>query len=76
MEEKIGVKPGSASLFCLTMDKDKEVELILDMEILNDEYFGVNPGDNRYHLKLRTEYVLKKIIPELGYSAELVSLHG
>lgn len=76
MEEKIGVKPGTASLFCLTMDTDKEVELILDMEILNDEYFGVNPGDNRYHLKLRTEDVLKKIIPELGYSAELMSLKG
>lgn len=58
------------------MDKDKEVELILDREILNDESFGVNPSDNRYHLKLRTEDVLKKIIPALGYSAELVSLHG
>lgn len=74
MEEKIGVRPDTVSLFCLTMDKNKEVELILDMEILNNEHFGVNPSDNRYHLKLRTEDVLKKIIPGLGYSAELVSL--
>lgn len=76
MEEKIGVKPGTASLFCLTMDKDNEVALVIDKDILKDEYFGVNPSDNRYHLKIRTEDVLKKIIPGLGYSAKLVRLKG
>ncbi|WP_101772211.1 prolyl-tRNA synthetase associated domain-containing protein [Peptostreptococcus faecalis] len=74
MKEKIGVEPGTASVMSLTLDKEKQVQLVLDKEILDDEYFSCNPTDNRYHLKINTKDLLEKFIPGIGYRASVISL--
>ena len=42
MEKHLGTKPGSASVMGLVNDEDEYVQLIVDKEVAEAEWFGCN----------------------------------
>ena len=43
MEEMLGCSPGSSSIMGLMNDKDNRVRLVVDEDVLKDEYLGCHP---------------------------------
>ena len=74
MLELLNVTPGSVSIMGLMNDKDKLVTLIIDRDLLGSEYFGCHPCINTSSLKIRTDDVMKKLLPCLGYEPVIVEL--
>ena len=74
MMEYLGTKPGSASVVGLLNDEDDYVQLILDKEVAEAEWFGCNPGINTSHLKFRTKDLLNKFLPAIHHRARIVAL--
>lgn len=74
MMEYLGTKPGSASVVGLLNDVDDYVQLILDKEVADAEYFACNTGDNRTHLKFKTEDLMKKFLPHAHHRPRIVEL--
>lgn len=74
MEKYLGCKPGTASVMGLVNDEEEYVQLILDKEVAEAEWFGCNPGTNRAHLKIRTEDLMKKFLPAIYHKAKVVAL--
>lgn len=74
MEKHLGTKPGSASIMGLINDEDEYVQLIMDKEVADEEWFGCNPGINTDHLKLKTQDLLKKFLPRIYHKAKIVEL--
>lgn len=74
MEKYLDITPGSLSVLGLMNDKDKKVKLLIDEDVLEEEYFGCHPCVNTSSLKLRTEDLKKVIIPAMGHEPHLVKL--
>ncbi|MDD3341828.1 MAG: prolyl-tRNA synthetase associated domain-containing protein [Bacilli bacterium] len=74
MKQHLGQQPGAASVMGLINDEDEYVELILDKEVAEEEWFGCNPGTNEAHLKIKTEDLLKKFLPHIYHKATIVEL--
>ena len=74
MEELLNITPGSLSIFGLIFDKDHKVNLIIDKEVLEDEYLGFHPCVNTTTLKVKTDDILNKFIPYTGHQLTLVEL--
>ena len=74
MEEHLGTKPGSASVMGLINDEDDYVQLIVDKEVAQEEWFGCNPGINTSHLKFKTQDLLQKFLPKIHHRARIVDL--
>ena len=74
MEEFLDITPGSLSVMGLMNDKDKRVQLLVDEEVLKEDYFGCHPCINTSSLKLRTRDLEKLIIPAMGHEMKLVKL--
>lgn len=74
MEEHLGTRPGSASIMGLINDADDYVQLIMDQEVAEAEWFGCNPGTNISHLKLKTADLLKKFLPHIYHQAKIAEL--
>ena len=55
MEEYLNVTPGSATIMGLIFDPENRVQLVIDEELLKEEWFGCHPCINTSSLKLRTE---------------------
>ena len=74
MEQFLNITPGSVSIMGLMNDKENNVQLLIDEEVLEGEYIGCHPCINTSSLRIRTEDMVKKIIPELKHSPKLVRL--
>lgn len=74
MQELLGAQPGSASIMGLINDEDDYVQLIIDKEVADEEWFGCNPGINTAHLKMKTEELLNKLLPQIHHKAKVIAL--
>ena len=74
MEEFLDITPGSVSVMGLMNDKDKRVRLLIDADVLSEEYVGCHPCINTSSLRLRTEDLRDKIIPALAHEPTVVTL--
>jgi Ala-tRNA(Pro) deacylase len=74
MEQFLDITPGSVSVMGLMNDKDKRVRLLIDADVLKEEYVGCHPCINTSSLRLRTEDLREKIIPALAHEPTVVTL--
>ena len=58
----------------LLTDEDDYVQVIVDKEVADAEWFGCNPGINTSHLKFRTKDLLNKFLPAIHHRARIVAL--
>lgn len=62
MEQYLDITPGSVSVMGLMNDREKKVRLLIDQDVLEEEYFACHPCINTSSIKLRTEDVLGKFL--------------
>lgn len=76
MLEYLDVKPGAVSVMGLINDKDNTVRLLIDEDILKDEYIGCHPCVNTSSIKIRTEDLIKGFLPSVDHAYTTVKLIG
>ena len=76
MLQYLDIEPGAVSVMGLINDKEHMVQLLIDEEILKEEYIGCHPCVNTSSLKIRTSDILDKFIPATGHSFQTVVLKG
>ena len=76
MEEFLDITPGSVSVLGLMNDKEHRVRLLIDRELLQDEFVGCHPCVNTSSLKLRMRDILEKFLPHVGHEYTVVEQHG
>ena len=74
MRELLGLAPGAVTVLGLMNDRDKRVRLIIDKELLSDEYIGVHPCVNTSSLKIKTSDVTDKLLKAMGHDYTVVEL--
>lgn len=74
MEEMIGAKPGSASVLGLLFDQTKQVQLVIDREVLRQAEFGCHPCRNTTSIAFSMTDLQEKILPALGHEPQYVTL--
>ena len=74
MEQFLDITPGSLSVLGLMNDREKQVQLLIDGDILKGEFFGCHPCINTSSLRLRTADLLEKIIPAMGHEPRFVTI--
>ncbi|MCR5756068.1 MAG: prolyl-tRNA synthetase associated domain-containing protein [Acetatifactor sp.] len=76
MLKYLDIEPGSVSIMGLINDKDHVVQLLIDEDVLKEEYIGCHPCVNTSSLKLHTEDVIEKFLPAVGHDYKTVHLVG
>ena len=74
MERLLGLYPGSVSVLGLLHDRDHEVQLLIDRDVLAGEFIGCHPCVNTSSLRLRTADLTGRILPALGVVPRVVQL--
>ena len=74
MMKYLEITPGSVSVLGLMNDHENAVTLLIDEDVLKDEYFGCHPCINTSSLKIKTDDLINKIIPALKHDFIKVKL--
>lgn len=76
MKEFLDITPGSVSVLGLMNDTENRVRLLVDQDLLKEEWFGCHPCINTSSLRMRTSDVFEKIVPATGHDVTVVELKG
>lgn len=74
MEKYLHISPGSVSVMGLMHDTAHQVQLLMDRDILQGEYFGCHPCMNTSSIRLRMRDLLDKFLPAVGHAPVYVEL--
>ena len=76
MEKYLDITPGAVSIMGLMNDKGNAVKLLVDEDVLADEYLGCHPCVNTSSLKLRTADVFGPVLAAMHHDMTVVKLTG
>lgn len=74
MEKYLNVTPGSATVMGLMFDPENKVQLLIDEDVLKEEYMGCHPCINTSSIRFTTKDFLEKITKALGHDYMIVKL--
>jgi len=72
----LDIEPGAVSLMGLMNDHDRKVNLLVDEDVLKDEYMGCHPCVNTASLRLKTADAFGPFLRATGHSMMTVHLEG
>lgn len=70
------LEPGSVSIMGLMNDVENQVQLLIDEDVLKDEYLGCHPCVNTSSLKIKVSDIIDKFLPRIGHDYMTVHLEG
>ena len=76
MEKYLDITPGSVSVMGLMNDKTNAVRLLVDKDLLREEYLGCHPCVNTSSLRLKTEDVFGAFLKSVGHGMTAVRLEN
>ena len=76
MLEYLDTEPGAVSLMGLMNDKENRVKLLVDEDVLKDEYFGCHPCVNTSSLKLSVKDAFGPYLEAIHHDMTIVHLVG
>ncbi len=74
MEKFLNITPGSVSVMGLMNDTENEVTLLVDEDVLKEEYFGCHPCINTSSIRLKVSDVFEKFLPAVHHDYMTVKL--
>ncbi|WP_251865627.1 prolyl-tRNA synthetase associated domain-containing protein [Enterococcus malodoratus] len=74
MDSMLGTKIGAATIFSTLLKEAGKVQLVLDKDVCDQEYYGCSDGTTTGYLKLKTENVLKKFLPYVKRQPKIIEV--
>ncbi len=76
MVRLLDIEPGAVSIMGLINDHGHEVRLLIDEDVLKDEFIGCHPCVCTSSLKMKTRDIVDRFLPATGHAWETVHLVG
>ena len=76
MEELLNTSAGSLSITSLIFNKEKNILLAIDRDVLKEEYICCHPSDNTATLKIKTSDILEIFLPSVGITPKTIEVRG
>ncbi len=74
MEEYLDITPGSVSVMGLMNDREHHVQLVIDQDVLKEDYIGFHPCINTSSMRISMKDLLEKFLPAVGHEFMTVDL--
>ena len=74
MEEFLDITPGSLSVLGLMNDRDHRVRLVIDKDVLAEEFISCHPCVNTSSVRLQTADLLTALLPAMDHDYTAVEL--
>lgn len=76
MQQFLDITPGSVSVLGLMNDTEKNVQLLVDEDVLKAEYFGCHPCINTSSLRVKTKDIFETFLNRVEHNYITVHLEG
>ena len=76
MEKYLDITPGAVSIMGLMNDKDNAVRLLVDEDLLKEEWIGCHPCVNTSSIRVKTKDMFDTVMKAMHHEMTVVKLTG
>jgi len=70
----LGVEVGATTIYGALLDSAKDVRVVFDREVVDQEYYGCTDGTTTSYMKVKTKDIIDKLIPYTKHSLEIIEV--
>ncbi len=74
MEKMLGTKIGAATVFSALLDKGGALNIVIDKDVAEEEWYGCSDGTTTGYMKVKTGDILHKFLDYAKHSAEILKI--
>ncbi|MDR1800268.1 MAG: prolyl-tRNA synthetase associated domain-containing protein [Lachnospiraceae bacterium] len=73
-EKMLGTKIGAATVFSALIDEDRDLQIVIDADVANSEWYGCSDGTNTGYMKVSTKKIIEEFLPYTKHKAKIIEL--
>ncbi|WP_227822609.1 hypothetical protein [Clostridioides sp. ZZV15-6383] len=70
----LGTKIGSATIFSSILDRDNTVQIVIDKDVVNEEWYGCSDGTTTSYMKIKTNQIIHDFLPFVNHTPSIIEL--
>lgn len=74
METMLGTKIGAATVFSAILDKQNAVQIVLDKDVADYEWYGCSDGLTTSYMKIKTEYITDTFLQAVNHIPAIIEV--
>lgn len=74
MEEMLGTIIGAATIFSALLKTAENVQIIIDKDVAEQEWYGCSDGTTTGYMKIKTEYIIKDLLTFAKKEAAIIKV--
>ncbi|MFD1417253.1 prolyl-tRNA synthetase associated domain-containing protein [Companilactobacillus keshanensis] len=74
MNEIIGTKIGAATIYSALIDENNDVKIVIDKDIVNEEWYGCSDGTTTGYMKISTDDIIRKFLPITHHTPAIIEV--
>lgn len=74
MEQMLSTKIGAATVFSALLETARDVQFILDKEVLSEEWYGCSDGTTTGYMKIKTEQIVRRFLPYTKHTFKIIEV--
>jgi Ala-tRNA(Pro) deacylase len=74
LEKILGTPVGGATVFGVLMDKENQVQVVIDKAILSEEWYGCSDGTTTGYMKISTNWVVNEFLGLANHSPRIIEI--
>ena len=74
MLEMLGTKIGAATVFSVLLDGAKNVRLVIDRDVLSEEFYGCSDSQTTGYMKIKTDDIFEKLLPSINKNFDTIEV--
>lgn len=74
MEEMLGTKIGAATIFSSLIDDQMQVHIVIDKDVLKEDYYGCSDGTTTGYMKIKTKDIIDRLLPYSKHEALIIEI--
>lgn len=74
METMLGTKIGAVTVFSAILDKQNAVQIVLDKEVADSEWYGCSDGLTTSYMKIKTEYITDTFLQAVNHFPAIIEV--
>lgn len=72
MHTLLGTNIGAATVFSVLLASAKDVRLVIDQDVLREEYYGCSDGTTTGYMKIRTADITERFLSATGHTFRII----
>ncbi|MDR2782394.1 MAG: hypothetical protein LBB48_00875 [Treponema sp.] len=74
MEAMLGTKIGAATVFSALLDRENDVRVVFDKDVLTEEWYGCSDGTTTGYMKVRTEQIVNVFLTFVKHTPTIIEV--